>query len=135
MYGSYTYFSLLIWSFNCLSRLPGRLDEGTSSSLSASNTRCKVAHSHLTLKLRYCALVLERNGETGVQTTAVTQFQDLSIFGKGRTVRKVMGGMGDFQLARLFVFAHCLCRNFFAGETPLQEFFFRQILLYMSFTN
>ena len=32
---------------------------------------------------------------------------------KGRTIRKVMGGMGDFQLARLFLFAHCLCRNFF----------------------
>ena len=34
---------------------------------------------------------------------------------KGRTIRKVMGGEGNFQLARIFFFAHCLCRNFFFG--------------------
>ena len=33
--------------------------------------------------------------------------------GKGRTIRKVMGGEGDFQLARIFFLALCLCRNFF----------------------
>ena len=33
---------------------------------------------------------------------------------KGRTIRKVIGGgVGNFQLARMFFFAHCLCRNFF----------------------
>ena len=32
---------------------------------------------------------------------------------KGRTIRKVMGGEGDFQLARFFFFALSLCRNFF----------------------
>ena len=35
---------------------------------------------------------------------------------KGRTIRKVMGGegVGDFQLVRIFFFAHCLCGNFFS---------------------
>ena len=32
---------------------------------------------------------------------------------KGRTIRKMMGGVGNFQLARFFFFAHCLCGNFF----------------------
>ena len=33
--------------------------------------------------------------------------------------------MGDFQLARLFFFSPNACAGiFFAGETPLQEFFF-----------
>ena len=49
---------------------------------------------------------------------------------KGRTIRKVMGGMGNFQLAQIFFFAHCLCRNFFLGEPLCTNFFFRQILLF-----
>ena len=32
---------------------------------------------------------------------------------KGRTIRKVMGGVGDFQSAGIFFYAQCLCRNFF----------------------
>ena len=35
---------------------------------------------------------------------------------KGRTIRKVIGGGGGhFQFAGIFVFAQCLCRNFFFG--------------------
>ena len=50
---------------------------------------------------------------------------------KGRTIRKVIGGGGDFQLARIFFFAHCFCRNiFFQVNTSARNFFFRQILLF-----
>ena len=54
---------------------------------------------------------------------------------KGRTIRKVMGGggggEGNFQVARIFFFAHRLCRNFFFQVNPLHEFFFfRQISLF-----
>ena len=38
--------------------------------------------------------------------------------------------MRDFQLVGIFFFAHCLCRNFFSGETPCTNFFFRQRLLF-----
>ena len=50
---------------------------------------------------------------------------------KGGTIRKVMGGMGDFQLARVFFFSPTACGGiFFAGETLCTNFFFfRQILL------
>ena len=34
------------------------------------------------------------------------------------------GGVGNFQLARIFVFAHSLCRNFVFRWTPLYDFFF-----------
>ena len=41
------------------------------------------------------------------------------------------GGRGDFQLARIFFFAHCFCRNiFFQVNTSARNFFFRQILLF-----
>ena len=47
---------------------------------------------------------------------------------KGRTIRKLMGGggggKGDFQLARFYFFALCLCRNFFCRWNALHEFFF-----------
>ena len=33
------------------------------------------------------------------------------------------GGVGNFQLARFFFFAHCLCRNFFSGEPLCTNFF------------
>ena len=46
---------------------------------------------------------------------------------KGRAIRKVMGGgrggVGNFQLARIFFFAHGLCRNFFSGEPLCTNFF------------
>ena len=53
---------------------------------------------------------------------------------KGRTIRKVMGagGGGDFQLARIIFFAHCLCRNFFQVNPSAQSFFFRQILFFLT---
>ena len=55
--------------------------------------------------------------------------QNLKFPNKGRTIRKVIGGVGvgvgNFQLARTFFFAHCLCRNFFFRWTPLHEFFFQ----------
>jgi len=37
----------------------------------------------------------------------------LWIGAKGRTIRKVMGGEGNFQVARFFFFAHYLCTNIF----------------------
>ena len=43
---------------------------------------------------------------------------------KGRTIRKVMGGMGDFLPARIFFLAHFQCKNFFFGYSPMHEFFF-----------
>ena len=43
---------------------------------------------------------------------------------KGRTIRKVMGGVGDFQLVRIFFFAHFLCRNFFFQLKPPAGIFF-----------
>ena len=46
-----------------------------------------------------------------------------------------MGGMGNFQLAQFFFFAHCLCRNFFLGEPLCTNFFFRQILLFFEQWN
>ena len=39
-------------------------------------------------------------------------------------MRKVMGGVGNFQLERIFFFAHCLYRNFVFGWNPLHEFCF-----------
>ena len=56
---------------------------------------------------------------------------------KGRTIRKVRGrGVGNFQLARFFFFAHCLCRNFFFQVNPSARiFFFRQILLFFEQWN
>ena len=44
---------------------------------------------------------------------------------KGRTIRKAMEGVGNFQLPRIFFFAHCLSRNFFSGETLYTNFFFQ----------
>ena len=46
---------------------------------------------------------------------------------KGRTIRKVMGGggVGDFQLVRIFFFRALLVQElFFPGETPCTNFFF-----------
>ena len=55
---------------------------------------------------------------------------------KGRTIRKVIGGVGNFQLGRIFFFAHCLCRNFFFQVNPSAPFFFfRQILLFFEQWN
>ena len=51
---------------------------------------------------------------------------------KGRTIRKVMGGEGNFQLARIFFFAHCLCRNFFFRRNTLHEFFFQTNIAFLS---
>ena len=46
------------------------------------------------------------------------------------------GGGGDFQLARIFFFAHCLCRIFFFRWTPLHEFLFSdKILLFFEQWN
>ena len=46
------------------------------------------------------------------------------------------GGAGNFQLARIFFFAHCLCRNFsFLGEPLCTNFFFRQMLLFFEQWN
>ena len=60
--------------------------------------------------------------------------------GKGRTIRKVMGvgGLGNFQLARIFFFRSLLLQDFFFffGWTPLHYFFFfRQILLFFEQWN
>ena len=58
---------------------------------------------------------------------------------KGRTIRKVMGGGGGdggFSACMIIFFSPTGCAGiFFAGETFLQEFFLRQILLCMLFTN
>ena len=53
------------------------------------------------------------------------------LFIKGRTIRKVMGGVGNFQLARIFFSLTACAGIFFSGE-PLctNFFFFRQILLF-----
>ena len=39
---------------------------------------------------------------------------------------------GNFQHARIFFFALCLCRIFFSGEPLCTNFFFRQILLFLT---
>ena len=44
-------------------------------------------------------------------------------------------GGGNFQLAGIFFFAYCLCRNFFSGEPLCTNFFFRQILLFFEQWN
>ena len=51
---------------------------------------------------------------------------------KGRTIRKVMGGEGNFQLARIFFFAHCLCRNFFFRVKPSARIFFQANIAFFS---
>ena len=43
---------------------------------------------------------------------------------KGRTIRKVMGGMGDFLPARIFFLAHFQCKNFFLATALCMNFFF-----------
>ena len=43
---------------------------------------------------------------------------------KGRTIRKVMRGVGDFQLELFFFFSRTACAGiFFPGETPCTNFF------------
>ena len=43
------------------------------------------------------------------------------------------GGEGNFQLARIFFFfPHCLCRNFFSGETLCTNFFFQANIAFFS---
>ena len=55
---------------------------------------------------------------------------------KGRTIRKVMGGMGDFLPARIFLLAHFQCKNFFFGYSPMHEFFFlRKYFPYAQFAT
>ena len=70
------------------------------------------------------------------QQPPLTVVRQLTSQHKGRTIRKVMGGgggVGDFQLVRIFFFAHCLCRNFFFQvKPPARIFFFRQILLFLT---
>ena len=44
---------------------------------------------------------------------------------KGRTIRKVIGGEGDFQLARFFFSPSACAGIFFAGETLCTNFFFQ----------
>ena len=53
------------------------------------------------------------------------------LFIKGRTIRKVMGGVGNFQLARIF-FSLTACAGTFFQVNPSARifFFFRQILLF-----
>ena len=43
---------------------------------------------------------------------------------KGRTIRKVMGGEGDFQLARFFFFRPLLVQEFFLQVKPSARIFF-----------
>ena len=58
-----------------------------------------------------------------------------SIQPKGRTIRKVMGGRGIFSLHDFF-FRPLLVQEFFLQVKPSTRiFFFRQILLCLSFTN
>jgi len=45
-------------------------------------------------------------------------------YNKGRTIRKEMGGMGDFLPARIFFLAHFQCKNFFFGYSAMHDFFF-----------
>ena len=55
---------------------------------------------------------------------------------KGRAIRKVMGGgrggVGNFQLARIFFFAHGLCRNFFSGEPLCTNFFLDKYCFFLT---
>ena len=39
---------------------------------------------------------------------------------------------GEFSASTNLFFAHCLCRNFFSGETLCTNLFFRQILLFLN---
>ena len=62
--------------------------------------------------------------------------------GKGRTIRKVMGvgGLGNFQLARIFFFSLTASAGFFffffqVNPSALFFFFFRQILLFFEQWN
>ena len=54
---------------------------------------------------------------------------------KGRTIRKVMGGGGGWGIFSLyeFFFSRTACAGiFFPGEFPCTNFFFRQILLFLT---
>ena len=60
---------------------------------------------------------------------ATIEFDTQTYNTKGRTIRKVMGREGNFQLARTF-FHLRLVQESFSGETLCKIFFFRQILVF-----
>ena len=69
-----------------------------------------------------------------VLVLVVSKFISL-IMHKGRTIRKVMGGGGGWGIFSLyeFFFSRTACAGiFFPGETPCTNFFFRQILLFLT---
>ena len=61
--------------------------------------------------------------------------RDGMLCSKGRTIRKVMGGGGGggFSTSTNFFFSRTACAEiFFPGKTPCTNFFFRQIMLFLT---